>query len=269
MQKIFLTGATGTVGRRVVEALTQRDDVALTPAGRHSTPSFDYHRPETYSAADGHDAVFLLIPPMDVNAHVPVIRFIDHLAAGTKPRIVYLSAYGMEDLTELPFHREVEHHLKASGLAWTILRPGFFASNFSVYERENIEQRGMIFNPAGAGKTPFIDPSDIGRAAAVALTETGHECKTYTLTGPTPYTMHEVAEILSNHLNKSIVYPEPEPDAYREALRAAGVPDMVANYMIPVYGLVKDGKVAETTDDVEQLTGRQPTDLPEVIARDF
>ena len=195
--------------------------------------------------------------------------FLDHLNSGERPRVTYVSALGMEDLERLPVHREIERYLHGSDLPWTILRPGFFATNFGNYERENIEQRNIIFTPAGAGRTPFIDPRDIAEVAALTLTEERHAGKTYELTGPEAYSMHEVAALLSETLGRTIVYPEPSDAAYREALAAAGAPAFIAEYMISVYGLIRAGRVSGVMDTVEALLGRAATGLGDVVGRDF
>ncbi|CAH1002221.1 NAD(P)H azoreductase [Neolewinella maritima] len=273
MQKIFVTGANGTVGREVVAALKNLSDISVTAASRSSATPFDYADATTFSAADGHDAVFLLAPPLDPTAHQLVTPFLDYLIAHGNPRITYLSAYGMQTLPALPVHQLLEarlHQLQSARSARiTILRPTFFASNFAQYERDNIEQRNMIFNPAGTGATAFVDPKDIGRVAALTLTEDKHAGQMYTLTGPRTYTMEQVATVLSSQLSRPIIYPAPSDEQYRTALAQAGAPAFVADYMIAVYGLIRQKKVNHVSTDVERLTGQQPTDLSVVIQRDF
>lgn len=274
LSKYFITGATGTVGSQVINALEAQGIQAYTAANRHPkgdhAVAFDFADAATYDRADGHEAVFLLGPPLAPNLFELLEPFVDHLIANDRPRVVYLSAYGTEAMPELPFHIQMEEKLAASGLDYAVLRPGFFATNFGIYERENIEQRGIIFNPAGAGATPFIDPQDIGACAATLLTQEGGAAgRTYQLTGPTAYTMHQAASIVSELTGKQIVYPEPSNEAYRGALKESGAPDFIADYMIPVYNLIRNGTVADPQPDVKDLLGRQPTDLKEVLKRDF
>lgn len=250
----------------MVTAATRTPSAAT---GKAQYVTFDYSDPLTFSAVNGHQAVFLLGPPLDPRLYELLEPFVDYLATNERPRVVYLSAYGMDASEEMPFHARMEEKLRSTGLDLTILRPTFFASNFGQYERENIEVRDMIFSPSGTGVTAFIDPADIGRSAAVALNETAHVGKTYALSGPHAHSMSEVADLLTGIIGKKVVYPAPTNEVYRDVLRQGGAPDFVADYMIPVYNLIRDNKVGQTSDAVERLTGKSPTGLREVLERDF
>jgi len=279
MKTYFVSGATGTVGTEVVRALLA-GGYAVKAASRHPQKSieefgdaveavhFDFSDESTFSAADGTDGVFVLGPPMVLDLFNLLTPFIDYVT-GKSQRIVYLSANGMDDLKELPFHAQAEQKLKASDADWRIVRPGFFMQNLGNYERENIEQRKMVFVPAGDEKTAFVSTRDVGNSVAKLLTDDACRHQTFTLTGPDAMNYDQVAKLLSDVLGEEIVYPNPDEATYRHVLSQAGAPDFVADYMIPVYGLIKDGKTREVTDDVEKLTGQKPETLREVIARDF
>jgi uncharacterized protein YbjT (DUF2867 family) len=154
-------------------------------------------------------------------------------------------------------------------LDFTILQPSFFAQNFKNYEYENLMERGITFNVAGDGKVGFVDTEDVAKVAAKVLTEEGHSGKTYQLTGPELLSYYDAANILTEVLNKQIVYPNPSEEAYRGALKAGGAPDFISDYMIPVYGMIKNGSVGHLTNDIEEILGEKPTDLKTVLKRDF
>lgn len=108
------------------------------------------------------------------------------MRAGAR-HIVKLSAFGvgtdiMAGAPGQEWHSRSEHRLRALGPAWTILRPGPFASNVKNFW--GIRQRGGLFLPTGNGKDPQIDPRDIAAVAVKVLTTSGHEGKIYELTGP-------------------------------------------------------------------------------------
>ncbi|MEM9929229.1 MAG: NAD(P)H-binding protein [Bacteroidota bacterium] len=276
MSQLFITGATGTVGQEVITALSAKGFNEVTAASRNASPvagaqavAFNYDDPATFSTVSGHTAVFLVGPPLNPGLFEQLEPFVDYLAANGRPRVVYLSGNGMQDMPALPFHGRMEEKLAQSGLGVTVLRPGFFATNFANYERENIEQRGMLFNPAGHGKTTFIDPRDIGAVAAEVLLDERHVGKTYTLTGTQAYEMNEVAQKISALTNQPISFPAPSNEVYRQVLLDSGTPAFIADYMIPIYNLIRDGKAELVTTDVEDIIGWTPTSLDEVLQRSF
>jgi uncharacterized protein YbjT (DUF2867 family) len=275
----LVIGATGTIGRSVLLALNDRGLAATAavrsldrvPAEAAANVIFDFTQPETFGPAlAGHDRVFLIGPPLVPDLDTLMRPFIDFLIAAGPRRVVYLSAAGMDALPELPFHANNEELLRAAPhLSLTVLRPGFFAQNFANYSRPDIEERGVLFFPAGSGKAAFIDVADIGRSAAVVLSEDGHVGKTYTLTGPEALSMADVAATLSRLLGRPVHDAAPTPDIFRSTLAQVGVPPFIAEYLIPVYGLIARGAAAGVTDDVHRLTGRPPRALADVLAEQF
>jgi uncharacterized protein YbjT (DUF2867 family) len=280
MATYFITGATGTVGKEVVQHLLEQGH-QVTAATRHPQDSsalfgeqvnavhFDFTDPSTYASALQSDGVFLLGPPLDINLFSMLEPFVDYLQARAGLRVVYLSASGMEELDSMPFHRQMEEKLEASNLDVCVVRPGFFMQNFGNYERENIKERQVVFVPAGEGKTAFISTRDIGACVAVLLQRSSLDQRIFTLTGDTALDYFQAAELLSDITGKTITYANPDEPTYRQVLEQAGAPAFVADYMIPIYGLIKAGKVNQITQEVEQLTGRPPETLVDVLKRDF
>lgn len=282
-EKILITGATGTIGKALVRQL-QALDANFVAGSRDFNKAkstlnisedgwvkFDFTDKNTFEKASKNvDRVFVLGPPLTLNLEQILIPFIDFFIEKGINRVVYLSAFGNESLGgDLAFHHTMENYLKESQLNFTILQPSFFAQNFKNYEYENVMERGITFNVAGDGKVGFVDVEDVAKVAAKVLTEDGHAGKTYQLTGPELLSYHDAANILSEVLNKQIVYPNPSEEAYRGALKAGGAPDFIADYMIPIYGMIKDGTVGRLTNDIEKVLGEKPTDLKTVLKRDF
>lgn len=282
-KKILITGATGTIGQSLVKHL-QISKVNFVAGTRDFNKAkgvlnisesewvhFDFANSSTFEkATENVDRVFLLGPPLTFNLDQIIKSFVDFLQQKGINRIVYISAFGNEALGgELAFHSVMESYFKEKQFDFTILQPSFFAQNFKNYEFENLMERGITFNVAGDGKVGFVDTEDVAKVAAKVLTQDGHSGKVYQLTGPELLSYHDAAKILTEVLGKQIIYPNPSEEEYRGALKAGGAPDFIADYMIPVFGMIKTGVVGRLTDDIEKVTGDKPTDLKTVLKRDF
>ena len=278
--KILVTGATGTVGKELIKSLQSKNanfiagvrDVSKAKEKLPGTElvEFDFANPATYEpATNGIDKVFLLGPPLVLNLVELLTPFIDFLNKKNIKRVVYISALGLDKIKDLPFHAILTQKLIDDGFDYTILKLSFFAQNFKSYEWENITERGITYMPAGNGKVGFVDVQDIGEAAAIVLTTTGHGEKTYELTGPELLTYGDAATILSDVTGKIIAYPNPSPEEYTSVLKAAGAPDFIAPYMISVYSMIADNHVSLVTDDLEKINGKKPNTLNQVLKRDF
>lgn len=282
-KKILITGATGTIGRSLIKQLQAipADFIAGTRdfskaqsilnISKNEWVEFDFMDVGSFENATKQvDRVFVLGPPLTFHLEQILIPFIDHLKNKEINSVVYLSAFGSESLGgKLAFHSLMERYIKEKGFDYTILQPSFFSQNFKNFEYENLIQRGITFNVAGEGKVGFVDTEDVAKVAAKVLTEEGHTGKTYQLTGPGLLSYNEAALILSEVLGKRIVYPNPSEEDYRAVLQAGGAPDFIAEYMIPVFGMIKNGNVGRVTEDIELILGKKPTDLKTVLLRDF
>lgn len=280
MAKYFVTGATGTVGREVVASLLSKGQEVIAASRnpeksktlfqeRVSSVSFDFADEASFSQVNESEGVFLIGPPLDLGLYELLTPFLDYVKKNGPKRLVYLSANGMEHMEDLPFHAQMEAAITSSELDWRIVRPGFFMQNFGNYERENIEERKVLFVPAGSGKTAFISTKDIGASVATLLTEDEHSSQIFTLTGDRLMDYQEAASLLSSVTGSEIQYANPDHATYKAVLAQAGAPDFVADYMISVYGLIAEGKVSNITSDVEKLTGNTPESLEAVLRRDF
>lgn len=282
-KKILITGATGTIGKALIKKL-ETLKVNFVAGSREYGKAintlniakdewvhFDFTDSSTFEkATENVDKVFLLGPPLTFNLDKILKSFVDFLKQKGITRVVYLSAFGNETLGgDLAFHSIMENYLKEKDFDYTILQPSFFAQNFKNYEYENLMERGITFNVAGDGKVGFVDTEDVAKVAAKALTEDGHSGKTYQLTGPELLNYYNAAKILTEVLGKQIIYPNPSEEEYRNALKAAGAPDFIADYMIAIYGMIRTGTVGRLTNDITKVTGDNPADLKTVLQRDF
>lgn len=270
MKTILVTGASGSLGRAAVAALTARG-FNVRAASRHPQPSsdpavqavhFDYTDPSTQKPAlEGADGVLLIAPPLDVESPAKLNPVIDRARALGVVHIVLNSALGADADENAPLRR-IERHLMESGASFTILRPNFFMENFTTGFLAPMVQKGEIYLAAGDGKTSFISTRDIAAVAVEAFVGAHHGCA-YNLTGPEALDHGEVARLISQASGRTISYHAiPEEDMILGAIQS-GLPESSARFMALLYSIVRKGWAAGVTDDVQQVTGRAPLSFEE------
>lgn len=269
---ILVIGATGNVGRPLVELLAEQGS-SVKAATRHpetytaapgvEAVAFDYEKPETWSAAlDGIGRLFLLAQGAGNEPDQAMIPFLDQAQTAGVGSVVLMTAMGMDTAAmEARGLRKVERHLMASGLAYTILRPTWFMQNFTGYMGEMIQQQGGLYMPTADAKSSFIDTRDIAAVAAAALTEDGHAGKAYTLTGPEALSYAEALAVLSDAAGRVIPYVAITEDDTRKALAGEGWPPVDIDMMLFLYNGVRQGWYAAVSPDVSAVLGRPPIAL--------
>ena len=163
-------------------------------------------------------------------------------------------------------HGETDEALIDSGLPYTILRPNSFYQNM-LWSAATIKDHGAFYLPMGNARQSLVDVRDIAAVAVQVLTGTGHEGKTYVITGPESLSYHEVADKLSAVLGRSIRYVDVPPEAAFESMLKAGMPQWNARAVTELYGIFAAGEAAGTTDTIERITGRAPISFDQ-FARD-
>lgn len=265
---IIVTGATGNVGRPLLQALaatgekvtavSRRIADAAVPAGV-MTAAADLTDPQGLRPVfDGADALFL----HDGGASAHMLRPRDILdaagAAGVR-RVVLLSSQGVRTRPESQSHgvllRSIEDAVRQSGLDWTILRPGGFNSNTYAWA-DSIRTERTVVAPFGHVGIPTIDPADIAGVAAAALREGSHAGQIYELTGPTLITPRQRTEAISDALGEPVRFIEQTRDEAR-AQMLQFMPEWAVDTTLAV---LEEPTVAERqiSPAVEQVLGRAP-----------
>lgn len=262
---ILVLGATGNVGRPLVEALLARGErvKAASRTGKAVDGAegvvFDFADPATFASAfAGVDRAFVMLPTGSTD---PVGRLLPVIAAAAerKVKVVLLSVFGVDADDSIP-NRQLELALERSGTAFVILRPNWFADNFHTFWKAGLDH-GRIALPAAEGKSSFIDARDIAESAAAALASHSFDGKAYNLTGPEALGYADAAAILAAAVGKPVAYTPIDDDAFVAILTGAGVPQDYARFLASIFHPVREGWTAAVSDGVETLTGKPPRSL--------
>ncbi|MFD9031828.1 NAD(P)H-binding protein [Streptomyces sp. NPDC059567] len=265
---IVVTGATGNVGRSLVGVLAAAgEDVTATSRGISETdvpPGVRHVRSDLIEAEslrpvfDGADALFLQSggpSAHQLNPHA----ILDAAKAGGIRRVALLSSQGVATRPGSASHgdtgRAIEDAVRESGLEWTILRPGGFASNAFAWV-ESVRTRREIAAPFADTGLPVIDPDDIAEVGAAALREGVHDGRIYELTGPALSTPRERAEAISDALGEPVRFVEQTREEAR-AQMLHFMPEPVVETTLTILGEPNPAE-QRVSPHVEQVLGRAP-----------
>lgn len=230
---------------------------------------FDYSKPETLlPSLDGIDRL-LLISGNELGKraeqHAHVIE--SAKKAGVKS-VVYTSLLRADrsSLSLAAEHLATEQALKASGLAYTILRNGWYTENYTGSIGGALAG-GAFLGSAGEGKIASAARADFAEAAAVVLTSEGHDGKTYELAGDSAYTLTELAAEISRQTGKDIPYKNLPEAEYAAILKGVGLPDVYAEAIASWDIGASKGDLFDDGHQLSKLIGRPTTPLSEVVAK--
>jgi len=276
--KIGVTGATGQLGRLVVEKLKQkvaadsvvalvRNPEKAADLGVETRP-FDYTQPETLvTSLKGIDKL-LLISGNEIGQRLPQHKAVIEAAkqAGVK-QITYTSILHADSspLGLAGEHLGTEVAIKESGLTYTILRNGWYTENYTGSAKGAVGAGAFIGN-AGDGKIASAARVDYAEAAAVVLAGEGHENKTYELAGDEAYTLTELAAEISRQTGKIVPYNNLTEAEYAGILKSFGLPDGLAEMLTDSDTGASKGGLFDDSRALSKLIGRPSTPLAIVLA---
>jgi uncharacterized protein YbjT (DUF2867 family) len=195
---------------------------------------------------------------------------LDVAKAGGVRRVVLLSSQGVVTRPRSSSHgvggRSIEDAVRQSGMDWTILRPGGFASNAFAWA-ETIRTRRTAAAPFGDTGLPFIDPADIGEVAAAALREDGHAGQAYELTGPALSTPRQRAGAIGDALGEPVRFIEQTRDEAR-AQMLQFMPEPVVETTLAIIGEPNPAE-QRISPDAERVLGRTPRTFAEWTVRNI
>jgi uncharacterized protein YbjT (DUF2867 family) len=268
---ILVTGATGQIGRHLVQELRTRKisframvrhesaRAALETKGIKTVPG-DFNQPSTFvPALAGVKEVFLLTTPSPDQ----VLLEGEFLAAAVKAgvhRVVRLSAMGANPHSASPLlqlHGLCETQVQDSGIDWTILRPTMFMQNLAPMYGATVSATSTFYAPAGDACIPLVDTRDVAAVAATVLAGKGHEWLTYEITGPDAHTYAGIAEILGVLLGRGIQFVDVPDDAAYKSMTDMGMTGWFAHCIITLFHYFRaNGGTALALGTVPRLTGR-------------
>ncbi len=274
---VLVTGATGRVGRVVVDllidagvpvrALTHRSEAAAALPANVDVVTGDLTVPESlYAGLRGVDAVFLVwtAPPTTVPAVVK------RLATYAR-RVVLLSS---PHRTPHPFfqqpnpmavlHADIERLIAVAGLESTVIRPGMFASNALFWWPTAIRADGVVRWPYGAAETAPVDDHDVAAVAARTLYQDGHPGGDYVLTGPESLSQAEQVSIIGDVVRRRITFEELSPDEFRRETEGSW-PRPAVDMLLAAWAATM-GRPAFVTSTVFDIIGRPPRSFRRWVA---
>ncbi|MEU3348815.1 SDR family oxidoreductase [Streptomyces sp. NPDC006700] len=277
---IVVTGATGHLGRHVVEQLLEKvpaDQVVAVVRSPEKAADLaergariavaNYNAPETFEGLFSAGDKVLLISGNEfdkgrVRQHRVVI---DAARAAGVALLAYTSAPGPLKAALADDHRGTEEALLASGLPYVLLRNGWYHENYTE-QLAPVLEHGTVVHAAGEGRISSASRAEYAAAAVAVLTGEGHENRTYELGGDEAWSLAEYAAELSRQTGRTITARPVTVEEFAGVLAGAGLPGPIAAILAGVDASIEKGELVVTSGDLSRLIGRPTSPVSEAIA---
>ncbi|MER5964461.1 SDR family oxidoreductase [Streptomyces sp. NPDC002057] len=279
---IVVTGATGQLGRLVIDALlaaVPAESVAAVVRDKEKAADLaergvelriaDYDRPETLAEAFGAGDRVLLVSANEVGRRVPQhTAVIDAAKAAGVAQLAYTGVLGGDeaDFDLAAEHKVTERLILDSGLPYTFLRNGWYTENYTANLAPVLAHGAVVAN-AGEGRVASATRADYAAAAAAVLTGPAEEHlnRAYELSGDVSWSFAEYAAEVAAQSGQEITYSNVPAETHLAILTGAGVPAPFAEILVDVDRAVEHGALARRTDDLSRLIGRPTTPIAVTI----
>ncbi|MBO1334938.1 SDR family oxidoreductase [Streptomyces sp. VRA16 Mangrove soil] len=279
---LVVTGATGQLGRLVVEGLlaagVPAQDIAAVVRSKEKGAELaargvelriaDYSAPETLTGAFRSGDRVLLISGSEVGRRVPQHRaVIDAAKAADVALLAYTGVLGGPDadFSLADEHKATEQAILDSGLPYTFLRNGWYHENYTA-NLAPVLAHGAVVASAGEGRVASASRADYAAAAVAVLTGEGHENATYELSGDVAWSLAEYAAEVARQSGQEVTYRAVTPEENRQMLVGAGVPEAFADVLVGVDAAIERGLLARRNGDLARLIGRPTTPVADAVA---
>lgn len=276
-----VTGATGQLGRLVIEALLKtipanRIVAAVRNPAKASdlaergviVREADYSRPETLGPALAGVEKLLLISSTEVSGRLPRHRAVIEAAKANRVSLIAYTSMLHADTSPARLaieHRQTEEVIAASGLPAVILRNGWYMENHLMALPAALEH-GAFVGTAKDGRFSSAARQDYAEAAAVVLATDGHAGTTYELAADQAFTLAELAAEVSRQSGRAVVYNDLSGVAYRDVLMGAGLPADLAALLADADAAASRGALFEDGGALGRLIGRPTTSMQSLVA---
>ena len=279
---IAVTGASGHLGRLVIEALLDRkfpaSKIVACVRDPHKVSDFagrgvevrlgDYTQPDSLDAAFKGIERLLLISSNEVGERLPQHKSVVAAARRTGVKFIAYTSIPKADTTLMQLaaeHKATEQLIRESGISFAFLRNSWYFENYTDRLPSILEHKA-IFGSAGQGRVSAATRADYAAAAAAVLTADYHENKVYELGGDTAFTLTELAAEIAKQTGAEIVYRDLPVEQYAQALIGAGLPEPLARVLADADLGIKRGDLSVESGDLSRLTNRPTTTLAEAVA---
>ncbi|MFH9350523.1 SDR family oxidoreductase [Kitasatospora sp. NPDC017646] len=273
-----VTGATGQLGRLVVEGLLAKVPasevaVAVRSAGKAADLAargvdvrvVDYDEPQTLAGAFAADDRVLLISGSEVGRRVPQHRAVVEAArtAGVA-LLAYTGILGAATFRLADEHRATEELILASGLPYAFLRNGWYTENY-LGDAAGTVARGVVLGSAGQGRVATAPRRDYADAAVAVLLDGSEQNRAYELSGDVAWSLAELAAELAKASGEPVGHRDVTPAEHLDVLIGAGLPQGFAEALVDVDAGIARGELAGTPGDLARLIGRPTVPLAESV----
>jgi NAD(P)H dehydrogenase (quinone) len=277
---ILITGATGHLGRKVIETLLRKQVPASSIAAlvRNEAKAADLkaegvnirmgdydNKPSLDAAMQGIDKV-LLVSGLDMSKVVEQHQNVIDAAKKAGVQCLAYTGNCLRDRATLAnpimlTHFETEDRIKASGLNYLIFRNVLYMDSMALYMiGKNFREQGIRL-PTGDGEVSYALRSD--EAEAIGNVLAGNECsnRIYQFTNSLTYSFYDVADALSELTGTPVSYTPVSMDTYKDTAKAQGMPEHLLEAIAPFYTDIRNGQGSTVSTDLEVALGRKPIDL--------
>ncbi|RKH45171.1 SDR family oxidoreductase [Corallococcus sicarius] len=277
---IVVTGATGKLGRFVVEGLLKKvpaDQVAVAVRDPDKAKAWaargvrvhrvDYSQPASLDGVFSKGDVVLLISANEVGKRFPQHSVVTAAAKKAGVKLLAYTSILRADTTGIALageHKATEQAIRDSGVPFVFLRNGWYLENHTEQLAPALEY-GVVQGSAKDGQVAAASREDFADAAVAVLTGTGHENRVYELAGDTAFTLPEYAAEVSRQSGKKVAYVDLPVPEYAAALVKVGLPKPFADILADADAGLARGELNDTSHTLSRLIGRPTTKLADAV----